>query len=305
MAEVRKKRKSSSNNAKAVNFQYKLNAAMPTAEYDRTSKKYILTPEIRADQPFMAVKNTILPGDKLVVTFQPAPTFPFMKLPAEIRLMIYELILESPNVARFTSVSGKVKIPYAVYRRTMGILRVNKQISAEALPVLYGAPRIFEFLGHMTAVSVLNKLKVNHQYLSSINLDRFCLLKAETSLFWNRIRSCTNLRCLRLDIIACCGPPDNRGSDLGTRMGNWMFDFAKFRRFLLLFGKESKLVPKERYPGLDVVKVRPFRRTYLDGQLEINFRNELRKLLEELRMNPEMKVNRVPSGVHAKPHASY
>jgi len=141
-----------------------------------------------------------------VLVLQPEPDehekFPFLDLPAEIRNMIYSLVLERPgyHIRLSGKHSGTIQtfwynpkgryIPRDQVYST-SLMRVNKQISVESTPYLFSRhtfeftdstmmQRFLEYLGPERTKSLVSVV-VNQQYAISIR-QAYDLLSVATSL---------------------------------------------------------------------------------------------------------------------------
>ncbi|KAF1991709.1 hypothetical protein K402DRAFT_131874 [Aulographum hederae CBS 113979] len=83
-------------------------------------------------------------------------SFPFLKLPAELRIMIYEMAL--PTLASNNSVMRAVPSAHRELR-ACGILGVNRQIYYEAIEVLYGEGECIIELWHTMGPSEIGLLR--------------------------------------------------------------------------------------------------------------------------------------------------
>lgn len=88
------------------------------------------------------------------------PRSRFESLPFELRLQIYSLLLDGkPQYCHFEKAVGGRS--YSTPKLYPAILAVNRSISAEAYPVLYGE-NTFLFLG---TTQIADHLNINHQFL--------------------------------------------------------------------------------------------------------------------------------------------
>ncbi|KAL9133180.1 MAG: hypothetical protein Q9175_005640 [Cornicularia normoerica] len=100
-------------------------------------------------------------------TWPPRPSTPpeprFESLPTELRLQIYGLLLDGkPDYCHFNrSKNGK---SYSTPKLYPAILAVNRSISAEAYPILYGE-NTFLFLGN---TRITDHLNIHHQFLGRL-----------------------------------------------------------------------------------------------------------------------------------------
>lgn len=142
-----------------------------------------------------------------VLVLQPEPDenekFPFLDLPAEIRNMIYSLVLERPGCHIWLSckhsgvISTRWYCPKGRYMSShdepysTGLMRVNKQISIESTPYLFSRhtfefsdstmmQRFLEYLGPKRTESLVSVL-VNQQYAVSAK-QAYNLLSPAVSL---------------------------------------------------------------------------------------------------------------------------
>jgi hypothetical protein len=142
-----------------------------------------------------------------VLVLQPEPDehkkFPFLDLPAEIRNMIYSLVLERPGYQIELSGKHSGVIHTRWYGRGRGymsrhdqpystsLMRVNKQISVESTPYLFSRhtfefrdstmmQRFLEYLGPERTKSLVS-VKVTQHYVISIS-KAYALLSSAISL---------------------------------------------------------------------------------------------------------------------------
>lgn len=149
-----------------------------------------------------------------VLVLQPEPDehekFPFLNLPAEIRNMIYSLVLERPGY--YIDLSGKRSatiqcrwykpgsgyIPRHAEPYSTSLMRVNKQISAESSPYLFTRhtfefvdttmmQMFLEYIGPECTKSLVS-VQVNQLYAVSTR-QAFILLSAAVSLTKLQIRT--------------------------------------------------------------------------------------------------------------------
>lgn len=92
-----------------------------------------------------------------------SPRSRFESLPTELRLQIYTLLISGkPRCCHFEK--GKIGCSYSILKLHPAILAVNRSISAEAYPILYGENTVL-FLG---ITKDARDLDVQHQSLSRL-----------------------------------------------------------------------------------------------------------------------------------------
>ncbi|KAK4033368.1 hypothetical protein C8A01DRAFT_19671 [Parachaetomium inaequale] len=74
--------------------------------------------------------------------------FPFMRLPPELRLMVYRYLLKTDAMIQLASARP---LPCHHIGLSTAVLRLNRQISSEALSVLYGENKFSFFKFILTA----------------------------------------------------------------------------------------------------------------------------------------------------------
>ncbi|QDS71414.1 hypothetical protein FKW77_003286 [Venturia effusa] len=118
--------------------------------------------------------------------------FPFLKLPAELRNRIYDLALTFPKRVTLTSGIRKHSRRQSAYRvlsrdfmqdrgvLNPSILRVNKQIYHEAMPVFYNQP--LEFVDAVALYSFLAQIGQDAiPLIRQIRIERVSILKEQTT----------------------------------------------------------------------------------------------------------------------------
>lgn len=141
------------------------------------------------------------------------PPIDFFKLvPAEIRNAIYSCLLESPTPLRLITVVGRSSYPFLASEegdpfdvdgprelKRLAILQVNKQVTEEVLPILYGK-NTFDFDKASTMVAFLKKIGSNVQDLDKLEISGKAPWDIDTSMprFAN-LDLATNLTSLTID----------------------------------------------------------------------------------------------------------
>ncbi|KAI5241701.1 hypothetical protein E4T47_05787 [Aureobasidium subglaciale] len=117
-------------------------------------KSYTQTIELTSKKPFSMEPVLMTSGPyagRHVLVLQPEPdeheVFPFLRLPAEIRNMIYSLVLERPGhkLYIYGKNSGVINtlwlrddgVPRVQQHYSSSLMRVNKQINVESTPYLF------------------------------------------------------------------------------------------------------------------------------------------------------------------------
>ncbi|KAH0366401.1 hypothetical protein KCU65_g5321, partial [Aureobasidium melanogenum] len=175
----------------------------------KKNKNFTQTIKLTSKKPF-SLEPVLMTGGpyagRHVLVMQPEPDenekFPFLDLPAEIRNMIYSLVLERPGCRILLSGkhSGIISTDwYHGYKRiskhdepySTSLMRVNKQISIEASPYLFSRhtfefpdstmlQRFLEYLGP-ERVKSFKSISVSQQYAVSAK-QAYKLLSPAVSL---------------------------------------------------------------------------------------------------------------------------
>lgn len=210
------------------------------------------------------------------VIFKPATLFPFMKLPAELRIMIYRLVFQ--HITEKVVVKGMQRrtLRFASERvvNTTAIVRANKQICSEALPFLYHN-RTFVFEEQVQAVVFLNAFRGCVRYIECIEVRHY-KLDARSSLL-RKLRSGRNLKSLKVKVDSY---------DLSWRSGPEK-GYVKMAELFLRYAddwiKHWNRTRKDKstvFPALDILEcyVRQHRRSQIDFN-EADFKAELQRRL--------------------------
>ncbi|KAF2157922.1 hypothetical protein K461DRAFT_274165 [Myriangium duriaei CBS 260.36] len=114
-------------------------------------------------QPFSIEKAVIEHGPykgRFAFFIDPVPLpnniFPFLKLPVELRMMIYEYVLHHPKIIYIRNGSRAASCPveHGIKGVNLSLLAVSKQIRAETAPLFFSANQ-FVFYSTTTAVEFL------------------------------------------------------------------------------------------------------------------------------------------------------
>ncbi|KAF1348915.1 hypothetical protein BDV97DRAFT_399458 [Delphinella strobiligena] len=177
----------------SIKAQCSLNNGKAFAQFHPDRSGYLLAPEVFAQKGFSMEKITIKHGDfkghqALVLVPLPKKAFDFFELPAEIRVMIYKLLLTKPD--HVIAIQGGRRVRGGFYKDAVnhignetkpshthpgfkvlpiatGILRVSHQAHDESVVTLYGQ-NTFRILATDTSSSFLDSIGTNVSLLQRI-----------------------------------------------------------------------------------------------------------------------------------------
>ncbi|KAL8959580.1 MAG: hypothetical protein Q9193_003585 [Seirophora villosa] len=153
-----------------------------------TRVKSAMPPSVKSEEPEV-LKGVAGLGLESI----PVSPFPFMKLPSEIRVMIYKEVLVAPSevavhyrswwILHTTIEDHAGDEEFHSPALTCRIFRVSKTIYAEAMPIYFGC-NTFAFVS-LDILSVLNKLKPDfRRSIRSLSINFWGLTPAKTIRCW-------------------------------------------------------------------------------------------------------------------------
>ena len=133
------------------------------------------------------------------VIFKPAALFPFMKLPPELRMMIYRLVVgHIPETVFVTRKRHSTLRCFAPYKKNaVALLAVSRQINLEARPILY-YDTTFDFLDQDQAVMFLNKFPGSVRFLERIEVSEYILRTYLRTTMFRKLKAADNLKSLTI-----------------------------------------------------------------------------------------------------------
>ncbi|KAF2772245.1 hypothetical protein EJ03DRAFT_348633 [Teratosphaeria nubilosa] len=167
-----------------------------------STQVFTLQPAVIDSGPYAGAKALII---------LPTKTFPFQKLPAELREMVYEIVLSND-----TKTSKKCSI-----------LRTSREIFCEARPFLFR--REFNFSSMQQSNSFLRQIRPNLQFITKITV-----LKSGT----NALRECYQqlIGAARLKNFSVCLPANFKGTIAEHIAKHW----EALRIYLLANGSDEE-----------------------------------------------------------------
>ncbi|KAI9693585.1 MAG: hypothetical protein M1820_009151 [Bogoriella megaspora] len=189
-----------------------------------------------SSRPFAASQVMIPDGEYKglhAIIIRPCNAFPLMKLPAEIRNMIYQAFLGDELLKKGVF---RMKTPFPGW---LSISELDKQTRLEVLPILYGA-RQFQFPTERIAVGFIKRIQQSIHYLRDIQVT---YSGTSTSTLFEKLIPCVNLR--NLEIIFTGGPEGSFERVVG-------YFLYRAKPWLECFGRGGS---DSGYPGLDILHI--------------------------------------------------
>ncbi|KAI9668111.1 MAG: hypothetical protein M1821_000931 [Bathelium mastoideum] len=176
-----------------------------------------------------------------VLIMKPAPPFPFLKLPVEIRLAIYGGVLGHEKRISIDSVNGGFYANKFHGKHRLAILSVNKQIQAEALPELYRG-RTFCFGDPSSLAKFFHRSGVSAKRVEAIDLLWAFLTRRTMRRLSGGLAKCQILKRVRVSI----------GIDGDGEQPELEEMVAKGLRPWLLSGSKEKVINDEHLEATEI-----------------------------------------------------
>ncbi|KAK4505229.1 hypothetical protein PRZ48_003192 [Zasmidium cellare] len=178
-------------------------ATLQTPTFVSAQDEYVQSVDIRHPDAFKLKTLTISEGPlkgRHVIMLEPVTDhFRFLALPAEIRNLIYEFLFQtSCRVA-----IRKVRSRYVPARPAYSVLRVNRQVQAEAAPVGYGKPQ-FSFNCLSDLKNFLDDIGSMSQFLGHIGFHHHFYHRTVATSTFHRLKDAKRLRSLTFLHLTVC-----------------------------------------------------------------------------------------------------
>ncbi|KAI9693584.1 MAG: hypothetical protein M1820_009150 [Bogoriella megaspora] len=226
-----------------LNIEIQSNTGLGMSQYCDSRRKFIMTMELESNEPFETDSDDVEGHIKILLkkVFRRKNSVSLMTLPAEIRNIIYDMVIGRDDV--WVHLFKGEKKP----RETQSSISfVNKQIRHEIIPIIY-ANRHFHFVNDLVAEQYLNMIGIGVKYLRDISVPFD--VNTPSKDFFKRLRACTRLKVLSIRL-------SNRHGTGSVSLGELAGYFLHFAKpWFMHFGRSGIETNKELFPGLDILRI--------------------------------------------------